>query len=586
MVAFKLSAFRGEQPILLPRLLPETGAGAAMNVRLNDGALTPINKPVDVATIASASQKTIYKHQGSWLFWPDVVNAVPGPVAQDRLYFTGDGAPKVKIGGVDYPLKVSRPTGALTAALAGTGSGDTQSRVYVYTWVTSFGEESAPCPVSNILDWKPGNTVTLSGFAATPAGRSITKQRIYRSQTGKTGTGLYLIAERTASTGNFTDNIAVDQFQEPLPSADWNEPPDGLAGLAEMPNGMMAGFVGRTIYFCEPYRAHAWPEKYTMNVGADIVGIAALGSILVVLTKGKPYLLSGSHPDSMQQQQIEENLPCVNARSMVDLGHAICYASNDGLVAVRGDGGIRLITDQLLSRSDWLDLSPTTIIGGQLNGAYLLFYDNLTASGDRMAGSITIYVDGQPFIVRSSEFASSCFFDVNDTALYFMVPGSKTIKRFDAPQSAPQTLYWRSKEFITTMPTSMGAILVDSGNEISLKGIEALEEERDAIIASNAAIFAAGQLEGEVNSTTLGPRLVNGDLMQPVPPAPTLANAAILTVSIFADGKLIQTVDKTDRVMRIKAGLKARKWEVSVSTNMQVAQIVMAASVEELKQVL
>ncbi|YP_010115334.1 internal virion protein [Sinorhizobium phage PBC5] len=557
-----------------------------MNVRLNDGGLTPINKPIEVATIATASQKTIYRHQGSWLSWPNVVNAVPGPVAQDRLYFTGDGAPKVKIGGVDYALKVPRPTGALTAALSGTGSGDIQSRTYVYTWVTSFGEESAPCPASIIVDWKPGQTVTLSGFAATPGGRSITTQRIYRSQTGKTGTGLYLIAERAASAGNFTDNIAVDQFQEPLPSADWNEPPDGLAGLAEMPNGMMAAFVGRSIYFCEPYRPHAWPEKYSRNVGSDIVGIAALGSILVVVTKGKPYLLAGTHPDSMQQQQLEENLPCINARSIVDLGHAVCYASNDGLVAVRGDGSIRLVTEQLLSREKWLDLSPFTIIGGQINGAYLLFYDNLSASGERIAGSISIYVDGQPFLVRSSEIASSSFFDIGDTALYFMAPGSKTIQRFDAPQGAPQTLYWRSKEFITTSPSSMGAVLVDSGSAISLKALEALQEERNQIIAANAALFAAGDLQGGINARPLNDRSINGDDLQPVPPPPTAADAASLTVSIFADGKLIQTIDKVDRIARVRAGLKARKWEVAISTNMQIAQVIMAASVEELKQVL
>lgn len=582
MVALKLSAFSGERPLILPRLLPDTSAVAAMNVRLNDGGLTPINKPLVAGTVSSASHTTIYRHLGNWLSWAGTVNAVPGPVAQDRLYFTGSGVPKVRIGGADYNLKVSRPTGALAAALSGTGSGDTQSRTYVYTFVTSFGEESAPSPASAIVDWKPGQTVTLSGFAAAPAGRSITLQRIYRSQTGRSGTYLYLIAERTASTANFTDNIDVDQFQEPLPSADWNEPPDGLAGLVSMPNGMMAAFVGRDIYFCEPWRPHAWPEKYIMTVDADVVGLASLGGILVVMTKAQPYLMSGNHPDSMQQQKLEANLPCINARSIIDLGHAVCYASHNGLVAVRGDGSINVVTEQMMSRKDWLALSPTTIVGGQIDGIYVLFFDNIDDNGDRVAGALFIYVNGQPFLVRTSAIASASYYDVGDTGLYFKAPGSTSIQRFDPPDGPPQKLYWRSKEFWTTTPTSMGAILIDSGQDIALRDAEAIEEEIERVTAENAALFATGALDGDINATPLNEYEFGGDAMQAIP---TAADYQELTIGIYADGKLIQTLSTADSIVRIKGGLKARRWEVDVSTNRQVAQIVMAGSVEELKQV-
>lgn len=585
MVALKLSAFSGERPLILPRLLPDTSAVAAQNVRLNDGGLTPINKPILEGTVANAAHTTIYKHQGIWLSWAGTVNAAPGPVAADRLYFTGDGVPKVKISGTDYNLKVSRPTGALTAAVSGTGSGDTFSRTYVYTWVTSFGEESAPSPASAIVNWQSGQTVTLSGFASTPAGRSVTLQRIYRSQTGRSGTYFYLIAERAASTANFTDNIAVDQFQEALPSADWTEPPDGLTGLTSLPNGMMAAFVGRDVYFCEPWRPHAWPEKYIMTVDYDIVGLASLGGILVVMTEGQPYLMQGSHPDSMSQQKLEANLPCINARSIVDLGHAVCYASNNGLVAVRGDGSINLVTEQMMSRDDWLDLSPTTIVGGQIDGVYVLFYDNINDAGDRYAGAMFIYVNGQPFLVRTSAIAAASFYDISDTGLYFKAPSSTTVQRFDPPTGPPATLYWRSKEFITTVPTSMGAILIDSGRDIVLDELEALEEERQEILAANAALFAAGDLGGDINANYFNQYEFAGDALQTVPPEPTAADAKLVTIGIYADGTLIQTLSTTDRIVRVKAGLKARKWEVDVSTNTQIAQIIMAGSVEELKQV-
>ena len=580
MVALKISAFAGERPLVLPRLLPETAATAAMNVRLNDGGLTPTNKPTEAGVISNAAHQTIYRHLGNWTSWPGLVHAAPGPVAQDRLYFTGDGVPKVRIAGIDYPLKVNLPAGALTATPSGVGTGDTQSRTYVYTFVTSFGEESAPSPAGNIVNWKPGQTVTLSGFAAAPGGRSITSQRIYRSQTGKSGTYLYLIAERPASAADFVDNVAVDAFQEPLPSADWNPPPDGLSGLVSMPNGMMAAFVGRDIYFSEPWRPHAWPEKYVMTVDSDVVGLASLGSILIVVTEAQPYLLAGSHPDSMQQQKLEANFPCINAKSIVDLGFAVCYASHDGLVSVRADGAVNLVSEQLLDRADWLALSPTTILGGQINGVYLLFYDNLDEAGQRYAGAIFIYVGGQPFLARTSVLASASYYDIGDSGLYFKAPGSASVQRFDPPDGAPEKLYWRSKEFWTTSPTSMGAILIDRGRPG--RDAAAIQAEIDAIIASNAAIYASGILEGDVNGAALNVHECGGDALRPVPDA---ADYEDITVGIYADGKLIQTLSTADRVVRVKAGLKARRWEVDVSTNAQVAQIVMAASVEELKQV-
>ena len=67
---------------------------------------------------------------------------------------------------------------------------------------------------------------------ATPAGRAITKQRIYRSQSSnQAGTDLFLIAERAAGTGNFVDIYGPTEFAEALPSKDYNPPPDDLAGL-------------------------------------------------------------------------------------------------------------------------------------------------------------------------------------------------------------------------------------------------------------------------------------------------------------------------------------------------------------------
>lgn len=578
MAVIKISAFAGERPLISPRLLPDTAATAASNVRLDDGALTPTNKPgLTLFSAGASDHETIYRHGDDWLSWSGQVHATPGPVAEDRLYYTGDGVPKMRVDGDVYPLALAPPSTAPTATPSGAGSGDVQSRTYVWTWVTEFGEESAPSPTSAIIEWQPGQTVTLSGFDAAPSGRGITLQRIYRSQTGSSGTYLYFIAERAVSTSDFVDNIAVDAFNEALPSAGWTPPPDTLSGLISMPNGMMAAFTGREVWFCEPYRPHAWPERYMMICDADVVGLVSLGSVLIVMTTANPYMMAGAHPDSMQSQKLEANLPCINARGIVDLGFAACYPSKEGLVTVLANGQVSLATRQLFSREDWLRLSPSTIIGAQLSGNYVMFYDTIASSGQRSAGSMVINVAGGEFLVRMSEIADAVFYDTAEASLYYKPPHVSNIYRFDDPSQPPATYEWRSKEFWTTRPETMGVVLVDLSEADSLISFEAQDAERAAILAANEAILAAGDLGASLGGAAVSTYALAGDKLIDLP------DYAEFAVNIYGDRKLVRTITRGGSVQRLPSNFKARIWEVSVISNLQVTQIIMAGTVDELR---
>lgn len=578
MAVIKISAFAGERPLISPRLLPETAATAASNLRLDDGALTPTNRSaLTLFAAENANDLTIYRHGSDWLSWPGVVHAAPGPVAEDRLYFTGDGAPKMRVAGDVFNLALAPPDAAPSVAVSGSGTGDVQSRTYVWTWVTGFGEESAPSPVSEIVEWMPGQTVTLSGFPSTPADRNITKQRIYRSQTGSAGTYLYFIAERDADDSDFVDTIAVDAFNEALPSAGWTPPPETLSGLISMPNGMMAAFTGREVWFSEPYRPHAWPERYTMTCDAEVVGLVSLGSVLIVMTKANPYLMAGAHPDSMQSQKLEANLPCINGRGIVDLGFVACYPSKEGLVTVAADGSVAIATRQLFSREDWLQFSPETIIGAQSAGSYVMFYDRAMPNGDRFAGSILINVAGGEFLVRADEIASAAFYQKADACLYFTKPGDTNIYRFDDPNQPPSTYYWRSKEFWTTRPETFGVLLVDLGDGGALWTPEQIAEERAAIIEANEALILADALKSEINATGINVIPLAGDTLSQFP------DYGSLTINVYADRQLVRSVTRAGTIDRLPADTKARLWEVSVSSNLQVTQIIMAGTIDELR---
>jgi hypothetical protein len=581
MTTLKLIQFSGETPRLLPRLLPESGAQRAENVRLDNGGLTPIRQARLVDTVIGIPEgqiKTIYKNGEDWLAWDKVVNAAAGPVASDRLYYTGDGAPKMLVAGTVYALAVPFPAGALTATLTGTGTGNITQRLYVYTYVTDFGEESEPSPISNPVDWMAGQGVTLSGFAAPPAGRNITKQRIYRSQSSvSAGTDLFFIAERAASASNYADSIAVDGFGEVLPSREWNAPPDGLTGLISLPNGMMAAFVGKDLYFCEPFRPHAWPEVYVLTMDYPIVALGAYGTTLVVTTTGTPYLVQGQAPENMVQEKLELNLPCINARGLVDLGYAVAYPSTEGLVVV-ASGSANVATGPLLTRSGWLQTSPATFVAGQYDGRYFASYEFIELDNEPTRGTFEIDLTGNtPFLLRGSRYAEACYYDITTSALYML--SGVGIYEWDALGQLSENMTWKSKQFVLPEPTNFGAILIEGADALTPEQEAVLAAERAEVAAQNAILFAMDSIGGEINGAPYNTYQVNGDALGRV-----IAQSFVF-VRVIADGVVVAVIDQVNEVVRLPSGFKARNWEMEVNGTTEIAQITLGTTVKELNNV-
>ena len=72
---------------------------------------------------------------------------------------------------------------------------------------------------------------------------------------------------------------------------------DGLAGVG---NGMVYGWAGQVLYWCEPGQPDAWPPYYTMNFSASIRGVYPLGGVLAVMTEIGAFRVDGSHPELLQ----------------------------------------------------------------------------------------------------------------------------------------------------------------------------------------------------------------------------------------------------------------------------------------------
>ena len=389
-----LTGMGGIAPKITPELLPPNLAQTALNVRLHNGGVQSLKAPVTIATpTKTGSAETIYrfgKNQPEnqyWFKWTTPVNVARGPIAGDteeKTYFSGSGLPqKTKFdmatgSGTDYPmvsynLKVPAPTVAPTLTLVG-GAGPvvSETRAYVYTNVSAWGEESAPSPAS-IGTASSTMVAQLSGFSAVPTGSyDITQRYIYRSVSSSSGTNYYHVGTISAATTSFTDNVDIASIGEPLPSLDWDTPPDDLAGLIALPSGAMCGFSKKEVCFSVIGAPYAWPQKYYLTCDYNIVAVAAMGQGVIVLTDGFPYFINSSDPESAQMIRLDEEQSCVAARSVVSFGGGVVYASPDGLVSIT-QSGTTILTKDLYDNETWRALSPANIFAVKHDNRYYGF---------------------------------------------------------------------------------------------------------------------------------------------------------------------------------------------------------------------
>ncbi|OFZ67377.1 MAG: hypothetical protein A2V79_09200 [Betaproteobacteria bacterium RBG_16_56_24] len=160
-------------------MLADNQAQIAINCRLTNGELQSLlrNLVVDVPNI-SGTIKTIYRINDVFVAWNRDVNAAKGPIAGDasyRTYFTGAGEPRVTNYALAttakpyptafYVLGVFQPVTAPSVTHAG-GTGAAVSRAFQYTFVTPWGEESAPSPASAVVTGKTDGTWTIGATTA------------------------------------------------------------------------------------------------------------------------------------------------------------------------------------------------------------------------------------------------------------------------------------------------------------------------------------------------------------------------------------------------------------------------------------
>lgn len=609
MPFLKLENFSGISPRTGPALLAPNQAQVAKNVKLQSGELRPWRKSTFEYQPGLADVLSIYRLENStsgdsaWLEFGVDTDVVPGPVADTtefRVYYTDGTAPKKTnwnlatgsgVGSKPFPITsynmgVPAPVAAPTLA-ATTGTAET--RAYVYTYVSSFGavlEESAPSPAASISLDTTTTTVTVSAFSTAPttaAGYNITAIRIYRSVTSAaTATYLY-VGEVTvtpatgAASGSFTDNVLAAALGVALPSFTYTPPPAGLRGLIAMPNGILAGFVGNEVWFCEPYLPHAWPVAYMMTVGAPVVGLGVFGQSLVVCTTQTPYLITGSQPGAMSQEKIPLPEPCVAKKSITSDQFGVLYASPNGLVSI-APGTQDVITRVLFTRDEWQEYVPTSMVGVIYQNMYIAFYQR----GQEKAALILMRGDTPPLITL--DVASQAVFVARSTAeVFYVSPVDNAIYQLDSDPVNNTYYEWLSKLFILPAPANFAMAKVQA-NWGYMDDVGAYNELVASITAGNQALWVAGTpLQSTLNSVTLNGMQVNGSILANIPP---LAETRFVQAFVYANEQLVSTHGFTDQEpQRMAAGSKEYMYEVRLTGNTPLRKFAMATSIAELRQV-
>lgn len=498
MSRVNISAFGGAVLATEPKLLADRVAVDSRNHKPGRGDLRPWNQPLTVTTVPVGT-KTIYRMGRDvpsdtqyWLTWPTVVHAIHGFTSGDtteRTYYTGSGAPKqtnnvIGLASPPYPsaylnLGVPAPASALVLTpLSAGSSATTEIRYYTYTYVTSQGDESAPAPVSLQVTCKTDATFTISNIEVPPAGPTgINRVRIYRTQSTLGGDAdFFFLREELATIGTTTDDGRA--LGELIPTDGWLPPPATLSNLTAMWNGMAAGIVpgDGSVRYCIAYKPYAWPVALeTLPPNAKAVALGVFGQRLLVLTTGKPVLVAGSSPESLDEQPLEMAQACMASRSAVSLGHGVAWAAPDGL-AYFGEGGAKLVTAGILTREQWQAMNPASMTGAAFEGAYFGSY--LDAGNVRRGFFIDCTnPDGIFFLDQGFE---TMYQDESRDAL-FVLDGTN-LRKWDAG-AALMTAVWRGK-VQAGYPRNYSAARVEAEAFPVTVVFDALELEQDAIDAA------------------------------------------------------------------------------------------------------
>lgn len=207
----------------------------------------------------------------------------------------------------------------------------------------STGRESALSNLSAELDLSAGGSVRIVVPASTDP--YVDKKRIYRI--GGNSAVITMVAEVANNAAAYRDNIRDSELTgvlhpqsigEPAPV----QPPNNLRYLTKA-YAMMFGVSGSTVRFTPVGNPYSWPAEYYIQFDETVTGIAPTGAGVLVFTKDKTHIITGTGLSEFAVQLVSSDQGCIAFESVQLYGNSALWMSSQG-VCTYNAGRVHVLT--------------------------------------------------------------------------------------------------------------------------------------------------------------------------------------------------------------------------------------------------
>lgn len=486
-----------------------------------------------------------------------------------------------------------------------TSSSVQESRSYVYTYISAYGEEGPPSPFTIVNGWD--NATWVVGLSAPPildmgVQRNLAVIRIYRSVTSDTGLSTYFqvadislgstdpdainfaaqdvaLAPTLTYQDNFSDTQVAQNIQ--LVSTNYFFPPQNLQGFLNLPNGGIAAFRNQEIWFCEPYLPHAWPFGYMQTVDYPIVGLGLTNGAVIALTASVPFVCQFVNPQQITVFKCSAPAPCLSRGSIVSLDEGVVFMSPNGLVQIPSSGQLSNLSETWIKREDWAQLTPQK----NTRAVYLagMYYCWGTTNGTDAS-------------VAQQGFSLELNTDISSFGVWPQ-PGGHRIGFMEL------TSVLGNIDNVYNDPWSGQTVFVAGGAQyfIDFTNASPIIQPYDFLTKKYREVskknFSALRVFFTPYATSPPTRNQQPNLAPPFDPSwNTLQTQQLGIIKVWADVNdgfqdgsmqivMARELTKNGQIMRIPDGFKAESWQVEVMARVKITNIQIATSVDELGEI-
>lgn len=222
---------------------------------------------------------------------------------------------------------------------------------YVYTYYNSItGAESRPSRLSNQLVISNSGFWVRIDFIDKSTDPQVDTIRVYRL--GGTLTNFSMSMELPNETVHFTDEVFDTITDWELAGNRVLNTYNDFPPLANMKyltvyQAMLFAVIEDKLYFSGIDAPTAWSRTHFLDFEAPITGIGATQHGILVFTKYKTYIVTGTSQSTFSRMLLSGEQGCINHRTIAFIDNTLIWVSTDGICTSNG-GAITILTQDKL----------------------------------------------------------------------------------------------------------------------------------------------------------------------------------------------------------------------------------------------